>query len=1019
MTHIYIRSLSLLTLVLLLATLSARAAEEAETVIVELPRLGPWANAYADHPYFGRFVERCRATVQADGDDRSLVFEAVPKRSTDLPLSVGADWDGSAPLDQLSLEAENRGDRAVAVGVILVSQDDRRITTPFLDLGSGERAVLDYSMLDAKPGQTPGQNLAIRRFEVALQGLRAAVEYRVALGKLTFCRQPPVEPIELAPVAITAPAGSSARLAWSPAKGSLGGGDVEVTLTVERGGHVFLEAPTRLAESEGEVTLEPVELPLPRGMPGGSYDVLADTRQAPIRGQARRRASVGSVRVQEAPPGRPFHVRVDPHRGAPTIFLDDHPYHGLMYMTYHLAERYVRPMAEAGVEMVSFDTACGFHPYNLCATTWPEAGVVDFTECDALATRVLAAHPDATLLIRTYVACPPWWAEANPAECMVGITAQGERVEYEEKPGFRPGSWASRKWRRDLGEILRRFVAHLRAASYGDRVVGLMICAGVTEEWMMFGSNTGGVLTDYSEPAQDAFRAWVRKRYGSEDRLRAAWADPQATFQRVQPPTPQEVAAPGRGDFLELPRQARVADWWCFLSDLTADTIEHFARIVKAASEGDWLCGTFYGYVVQFHEPRIVTAGHLAIDRLVRSPDLDFFFSPALYSHRSLKPGGYSTFMSLTETYHLHDKLWLNENDLRTFRVLDVPNVKVEQIDRRQTPEETIALLRRQLAGVLAHGCGQSYFDMGGGWYDDPRLDEEIRAEVAVAERAVGMDRSSASEVAVVIDPEAFTGQAIFTSVNTWLVLGQVASLGNMGAPFDLVTLGDMELLPRRKLWVFLNLFAPTDEEIERIHDRLRVDGATGVFVYAAGLLNKNDGMRRLTGMNVVAEWERRKVNVVVSKEAVDGGAEVTYGTSSAVGPASYGEGEISPTFYVEDEGAAVLGVDAVTGRPGLCLKRQDGWTSVYSAAPSLSAPVLRALARRAGVHLYVDEDAVVYANRSLLGVTVVEAGERVVRLPCPATVEDAFTGKVVGREATRLNVHFDERESKLFFLVR
>lgn len=58
---------------------------------------------------------------------------------------------------------------------------------------------------------------------------------------------------------------------------------------------------------------------------------------------------------------------------------------------------------------------------------------------------------------------------------------------------------------------------------------------------------------------------------------------------------------------------------------------------------------------------------------------------------------------------HLHGKLWWNENDLRTFRVLNVPVVSVEQIDRRQTPQETRDLLWRELGNVLAHGGTQWY----------------------------------------------------------------------------------------------------------------------------------------------------------------------------------------------------------------------------------------------------------------------------------------------------------------------
>ena len=133
------------------------------------------------------------------------------------------------------------------------------------------------------------------------------------------------------------------------------------------------------------------------------------------------------------------------------------------------------------------------------------------------------------------------------------------------------------------------------------------------------------------------------------------------------------------------------------------------------------------------------------------------------------------------------------------------------------------------------------------------------------------MDRSSASEVAVVIEPDAFTDQALHTKVNTWLVLGQIASLGNMGTPFDLVTLRDMEMLPRRKLWVFLNLFHPTPEQIDAIHRRLKADRAMGLFVYAAGYQGGPRVMRQLTGMTIVADEERRVSNITVSgDEAVE-----------------------------------------------------------------------------------------------------------------------------------------------------
>ena len=1014
----FLKSARIMAVALIVVVGCAEASKANQRVVVDLPALaGPWTNPYVDLPQFKRLAERLEAKVEEGDDAVALVLEATLLRSSDFPILMGADWSGEVPLDRLTLWVENRGEADVRVGVILVLQDERRISTSFEALSSGQTETLEYSMLDAKPPQSPGKLASVSRIEVAIRGLRAQVDYCVGFGDLTFDALAPVASVALSAVELTARAGDRIRLEWPATEGRLPEGDFQVELTVENRQEIFLEASTRLVEADGTVILEPVEITLPRRMPGAEYEIFVDTRRVPIAGEPLGRASVGSLLVEELPPGKPIRAKVAPWHGAPAFHFDGKPHDGLMYMTYHLGGDYVRQFAGTGVDVVSFDTACGYHPYGLTSITWPEQNVFDFTQCDAHATRILAAHPEAKLLIRTYVACPPWWAEANPNELVTVMKPDGTKVPFEKIRGYRPGSWASEKWRRDMGRVVARFVRHLRRASYSDRVVGLMVCAGVTEEWMMFGSNSA-MATDYSAPTVAAFRRWVQAKYETEQRLRRAWARKDLSFEAVEPPTPEELVASVKGDFLELPRGEPVSDWWRFLSDTTAEAIEHFGRIVKTESDGDWLYGTFYGYVMQFHGPRIVTSGHLAIDRLARSKDVDFFFSPALYSHRSLKPGGYSTHMSLTDTYHLNGKLWCNENDIRTFRVMDVPNVNADQIDRRQTPEETVALLRRELGGVLAHGSAQSYFDMGGGWYDDAGLLDEVRAQVAVARKMLDRDRSSAAEVAVVVDPDAFTRQRLGTRANTWGILGQVASLGAMGAPFDLISLADVDRLPPRKLWIFLNLFAPTHDQIERVHRRLKRDKATALFVYASGLLSPNDGMRRLTGMTIGVEYGPRCADVRVPAESLGIGREVTYGTSSPVGPADLGPGHVSPTFYIDDPETETLGTDPATGKPGLSRQSMDGWTSVYSAAPGVAAPVLRALCRQAGVHVYVEEGAVVYANNSMLSVTVTGAGRRTIRLKKPASVTNAITGRTVAENVSQFHIDFDQRQSKLFLLT-
>ena len=86
-------------------------------------------------------------------------------------------------------------------------------------------------------------------------------------------------------------------------------------------------------------------------------------------------------------------------------------------------------------------------------------------------------------------------------------------------------------------------------------------------------------------------------------------------------------------------------------------------------------------------------------------------------------------------------------------------------------------------------------------------------------------------------------------------------------------------------------------------------------------------------------------------------------------------------------------------------------------AVPCVSAAVLRALAKSAGVHVYVDEDAVVYANASLLSITVVEPGRRRILLPQPVNVVDAISGQRVAEQTTSCECDFQERESRLFLL--
>ena len=126
----------------------------------------------------------------------------------------------------------------------------------------------------------------------------------------------------------------------------------------------------------------------------------------------------------------------------------------------------------------------------------------------------------------------------------------------------------------------------------------------------------------------------------------------------------------------------------------------------------------------------------------------------------------------------------------------------------------------------------------------------------------------------------------------------------------------------------------------------------------------------------------------------------------------------IHPVLYAQDEDAVVLGRYVEGGQAGFAMKRFADWTSVYIGSPTVQAHVLRALARLAGAHLYIEDgDIIVYANQSFVGVHSKEAGVHTVKLPAAANVVEAFDGTEVARSAQQFEVYVPAQTTRLYCL--
>jgi hypothetical protein len=96
----------------------------------------------------------------------------------------------------------------------------------------------------------------------------------------------------------------------------------------------------------------------------------------------------------------------------------------------------------------------------------------------------------------------------------------------------------------------------------------------------------------------------------------------------------------------------------------------------------------------------------------------------------------------------------------------------------------------------------------------------------------------------------------------------------------------------------------------------------------------------------------------------------------------------------VVDSAAEPLARFVAGGAVAVAAKKTVDGTSVYAGLLQLPAGLLRSLARRAGVHLYSEDDDVVMAGNGFVAIHASAAGTKTLRLPEPGALTDAVTGE-------------------------
>ena len=719
---------------------------------------------------------------------------------------------------------------------------------------------------------------------------------------------------------------------------------------------------------------------------------------------------------------------IEVYNGAPTLMIDGQPMASHFYLRPDL-NVYLQTDAEtriykSGLEL--YITYGGNLYKGGCDPIWLEDGTIDYDAFDEVIYDVLAANNDALVMVQIGMFAPPWWIEQNPDHELVCDNGSQYIVIDNEV------SLASEKFREEAGEVLRLLIRHMKEQSYYNRVFGLKIGGGQSYEWMIRGTaaNQG---PDYSLVSREGFKKYLKKIYGTNEALQAAWGDSNVTFETAEAPGWKERNAPtniysGDADTGKLSRN--IVDWNLWLNEASADSFLYYCQIAKEETDGKIIVGGYNGYLWTSNSYDSQGMAHTAAERVLDSEYVDFIASPISYNERIL--GQSNAYMALIDSVQEHGKLYIAEQDNRTYLSSSYAGAPWDanwdfSIGQTRTVADTILQQKRDFSNALVNGAGLWQFDMYGGWLDDDQIYQYLRDAKAEYDFSVFLERDMRNEVAIFVGDETYAymraGQPNMPyTLFEPMLMQQRKHLSKMGAGYDTYTLSslmDGKVEPH-KLNIIFSPFEITPEMNEAIDKYLKCNGQYVLWVYLPGI---SDGsslsaahMERVTGFDIgVLEGKAGlQVKLAQTNNVVTQGIEgLVYGNSTP--------NAVSPLTYIKDTtDVTVLGYNMDGAKqPGLGIKDMGDWTSIYSSAPCLDVRLLRNLLKLADCHVYSqNSEDVIYANNHYVALHSDAAGEKTITLPGNYAVYDVFEKRFVSMDTNTITFYNEANDTHLFRLT-
>ena len=491
-------------------------------------------------------------------------------------------------------------------------------------------------------------------------------------------------------------------------------------------------------------------------------------------------------------------------------------FHFFGYRSFEPEYETMKKMRERGIRTIPFMVSNNNNfmgsPYTHYQPTWVWEREYDFTKFDQNVHDILAAVPDAELIIVLDLNPPAWWLRRGIGRRFDPFSEFGRVAALEE-------------YRADVADYLQAILRHA-VETFPDRFKAVVVMGGMTTEWFDCSRGT-------ESPSRiEAWQKW-RKDHGRPVISVPAFEE-------------RYSGVPESDGLLRTPAtHADVLDYWKFNSEMSAETVSFFLRKAREVLPGKIGLTLCYGYVFELWPRALSSWAQLEYERIFDLPEVDFAAEPISYGAGERAMGGSPISMIPMQTLKARGKNIMNSIDTTTFTsrfpkapgnhgAVPIMGRKIEW----DKPEVVRAGIRREMCFNLINGCSTWYFDMWGGWYDSEAAQDALRECREIYEREIEEPRKDAFEALLVVDPE-----------NMYLINDDHCdavsfvkpvrhALRDSGVTYTTASLRDLKLmdLSDYKAVIFCHPFDLDNGKLEFIRERCQ--GKTLIWIYGPGIIH-------------------------------------------------------------------------------------------------------------------------------------------------------------------------------------